>query len=116
VGLTGGEKMTEDILNLTQHVTTIDQESNGVFDFDSKHREELSQLLTFEKLPGKQEVQERAKAIAEFAFSHVGSMKVMIGGAPYLMSSLERELKAKGITPVYAFSLRRHRRASKEKE
>jgi hypothetical protein len=101
-----------DILNLTQHSATEDQKANGVFDFNPKHREELSKMLTFEKLPAKQEVQRRAEAIAEFAFSHVGRMKVMVGGAPYLMSSLERELKARGLTPVYAFS----QRVSEEKE
>ena len=30
----------------------------------------------------------------------------MIGGAPYLMSALERALKQRGVKPLYAFSLR----------
>ena len=99
-------------MNLTQHPATPSQKEAGVLDFNSKHREEVAKMLTFEKLPAKQEVQRRAEAIAEFAHSHVGRMKVMVGGAPYLMSSLERELRTKGITPVYAFS----KRTSKEKE
>ena len=101
-----------DILNLTQHSATASQKSAGVFDFNVEHREEVAKLLTFEKLPAKQEVQRRAEAIAEFAYSHVGRMEVMIGGAPFLMASLERELKARGMTPVYAFS----QRVSEEKE
>lgn len=30
----------------------------------------------------------------------------MIGGAPYLMGTLEKALKDKGITPLYSFSER----------
>jgi len=38
--------------------------------------------------------------------STVQGQKVMIGGAPYLMSSLEKELRRWGLVPVYAFSKR----------
>ena len=35
-----------------------------------------------------------------------GKIKAMIGGAPFLMPTLERELRAVGIIPLYAFSKR----------
>jgi hypothetical protein len=36
----------------------------------------------------------------------MGCRKAMVGGAPYLMPYLERALKAKDISPIYAFSKR----------
>ncbi len=94
------------ILNLTQHETTKEQIEAGVIEPASKGY--VKQLLTFEKLPDKQEMEKRAKELAWLAeaYKSEGCTKVMIGGAPYFMSTLERILKEHGFIPVYAFSKR----------
>lgn len=101
----------EMILNLTQHQATPEQVAAGVVDLPPAEREALSVLLTFETLPTRQEIEGRASDIADLAAysgladsPHVGA--AMIGGAPYLMPSLEKALQAVFITPLYAFSVR----------
>ena len=112
------------LLNLTQHKASAEQVEAGVFDLNEKHTTELRQLLTFEELPAKEEIGRRATAIAELALmvkseTYPGGdefqgewIRCMIGGAPYLMGTLERRLKEDLFTPVYAFS----QRVSEEKE
>lgn len=99
------------ILNLTQHDCSKDQFKEGVKELLPSEKDELKKLLTFTTLPSKEEMVQRATKIAEIAH-YAGYPKVMIGGAPYLMSALERELKKQDITPIYAFS----QRVSEEKE
>lgn len=95
------------ILNLTQHFATDEQSVAGVFQLDGAAREELVQLLNFNSLPSKEEVRQRAKAIANLAVREAGWVsEAMIGGAPFLMAPLERELEARNIEVRYAFSLR----------
>lgn len=100
------------ILNLTQHQATADQLSAGVVDFDATNRAKLSALLTFDNLPTMAEVGEVAEAIADLAIYEgeteggVTPTRAMIGGAPFLMPTLEKALIAVGITPCYAFSKR----------
>lgn len=97
------------ILNLTQHKSTSEQVAQGVKDLSDKDREVLSGLLTFDELPSKEDIRERARKIATMASWSVipdGEFDAMIGGAPYLMGPLEEELRKQGITPVYAFSKR----------
>lgn len=89
------------ILNLTQHVATPEQVAAGVS--EPANKEEVQRLLTFNTLPTREEVQVRAEKLAELA---VGYNAAMIGGAPYLMGSLEEALRSKGIIPCYAFSVR----------
>ena len=93
------------ILNLTQHDRSDDQFRAGVVDLLPSEKDHLKELVTFGTLPTEAEVQERAREIATIAH-YAGLHKTMIGGAPYLMSALERELKAVGIIPLYAFSQR----------
>ena len=95
----------EKILNLTQHSPTPEQTQAGVINCDDT--EEMRRLLTFPELPTGKEVRNRAKALAELAQKNVplGS-KVMLGGVPFLMGSLEMELRLHGLRPVYAFSAR----------
>ena len=95
----------KDILNLTQHPSTREQREQGVFDLEEENLTKLKELLTFENLPSLQKIQERAGEIALLASSYSPS-RAMIGGAPYLMSALERALYAAGIKPIYAFSKR----------
>lgn len=93
------------ILNLTQHNKTVQQEEAGVF--EPKDKALVQALLTFERAPTKEELQQRAKELAnyvQFVEDHVG--KVMIGGAGYFMSELEDGLRGIGCKPVYSFTER----------
>ena len=91
------------ILNLTQHAATEDQIAAGVVEPKDKIR--IAALLTFETLPTRGDIMERADALARIAASEVYGA-ALIGGAPYLMSPLEAALTHLGIVPFYAFSLR----------
>ncbi len=100
------------ILNLTQHLATPEQKKAGVIDQPENWRRDLSELLTFDNLPDRQEIAMRARAIVEFVRDNApfntwkGEKAVMIGGAPWLMPELERQLESFGYRPVYAFSKR----------
>lgn len=105
----------EKILNLTQHTATPEQVAQGVVDLSDKGRKWLGEWLTFATLPTGDIIRERAEVIADIAAGD--SMVVietlgaeyfyaMIGGAPFLMSALEIALIERGITPLYAFSVR----------
>jgi hypothetical protein len=100
------EKQEMMILNLTQHEATAEQRAQGVFEPVVKRQ--ITDRLNFTTLPTKQEIVDSAKALARIATGsgYPGLKFAMIGGAPYLMPELERALKAKGITPLYAFSER----------
>ena len=94
------------ILNLTQHQSTPEQ---GCVDLQGEALSVLKGLLTFETLPTRQEILDRATAIANLAavaISDLAAPSAMIGGAPFLMGPLEAALKERGITPLYAFSVR----------
>jgi hypothetical protein len=91
------------VVNLTQHEATTDQRDAGVV--SPPYNAHVKVLLTFDAIPSASDIEERAVKLAEYAYSS-GCKQAMIGGAPYLMSALERALKAQGITPVYAFSQR----------
>ena len=103
------------IVNLTQHQATPEQIAAGVTDLPPAEREVLTALLTFDALPTRHEIADRAADIAELAAynglsgddadsPHASS--AMIGGAPYLMPALDATLRAADITPLYAFSVR----------
>lgn len=91
------------IINLTQHPATAEQVASGVLDLPNS--DTLRKLLTFERLPNRIEIENRAKALALMADA-AGADAAMIGGAPFLMSKLEAELLNRGIRPMYAFSKR----------
>lgn len=101
------------ILNLTQHQATPEQIEAGVVDLPQAERGLLIKLLTFDSLPSREKIEDRAFDIAELAcYNGLGGdesddpiiFTAMIGGAPYLMAPLEQELVAHGIVPLYAFS------------
>ena len=96
------------IWNATQHPATADQVAAGVLDLSPVWREGLSKLLTFDELPTREFVLNRAESITVLlgAFAKEGD-SVMIGGAPFLMAPLEAVLTAAGYKPIYAFSVRR---------
>lgn len=96
------------VINLTQHAATVEQVEVGVFDLNEELRSKLQTLLTFNDLPNKEEIKERAKQIVELVkgWDSIDTNAAMIGGAPFLMSALECALKEEGIKPLYAFSTR----------
>ena len=114
------------IVNMTQHPATPEQLAAGVFDPTPEERAEISALLTFDTLPKKGEIENRAEELAltalailaarERSLSHQERERLqergtitffaMIGGAPYLMPHLEQEMVGVGIDPLYAFSTR----------
>ena len=87
-------------INLTQHMALPEQQC-----VEPKDKESVQKLLTFEVLPTKKEINDRALSLAIIA-KEEGAQQAMIGGAPYLMSALETELRRFGVAPVYAFSRR----------
>jgi len=91
------------ILNLTQHDATADQIAAGVV--EPADKEAVRSLITFEKLPSREEIEAAAEAVAKIA-DEGEFEQVMIGGAPFFMSPLEYALACRGITPLYAFSRR----------
>ena len=100
--------MPQSILNLTQHLATPEQIEFGVFDLPDYARNSLSKLLTFNYLPENNgKLEHRAIAIAELIQSlDIEFENVMIGGAPFFMSTLEDVLSDYGIAFLYAFSVR----------
>jgi hypothetical protein len=98
------------ILNLTQYPSTHEQKLAGVVEPEEKAL--VQALLTFDEMPVSLELTRRAEALAKIADSY-GFKAAMIGGAPFFMSRLENALKAKGITPLYAFSKRESKETTK---
>lgn len=103
------------ILNLTQHTATADQVAAGVQNLTTSEWQAVKSLLTFDSPPADgREIVARARDIALIAATALGGddgdihpEKAMIGGAPWLMPSLELALIEHGIMPVYAFSQRK---------
>ena len=103
------------IINLTIHPATTAQIEAGVVDLPDHQYHVLRNLLLFEEIPTQREIATRARKIrllAETAVKPGSSCRVMLGGAPFLMAALERELEdpiSPGgcrFAPVYAFSQR----------
>ena len=93
------------ILNLTQHAATPEQLEAGVIDLMQHDLASLKALLNFVGLPTRDDVYNRAYAIAALA-ENLMAESVMIGGAPFLMPVLQKALQMRGITVLYAFSER----------
>ena len=101
------------VLNLTPHTATPEQAALGVVEPTNKMQ--LLKIQHFLELPDKEAILQAAIAIADLAHAEIfgddeyhplnaASPCAMIGGgAPYLLSELEKQLKAAGIRPVYAF-------------
>lgn len=97
------------MINITQHAATPDQVAAGVMDLPSEERAGLQELLTFEQLPDAGEIIARAERIAEMAKRSLegrADRAAMIGGAMWLMAPLAAALRASGIEPLFAFSVR----------
>lgn len=100
--------MEYQLINLTQHNLTSDQINDfkgDIVKLNDKGNDLLKSLLTFTSLPSSEEITNRAKKLARLAEG--GDVThALIGGAPYLMGPLEKELVAVGITPLYSYSER----------
>lgn len=94
------------IFNLTQHAPSAEQLEAGVQNLPLAQQEEMKALLTFENIPSKEEMQQRANRLAELVHGIDPNASAMIGGAPFFMSALENALMARNIKPMYAFSQR----------
>ena len=93
----------KEIMNLTQHVATKEQVAAGVV--EPMDKKKVQSLLIFNSMPTMSEIKAKAEDLAQIAVDEHCTV-AMIGGAPYLMSSLEKALKEKGVKPIYAFSVR----------
>lgn len=91
------------IINLTQHVYSPEQAAAGVI--NHPRQAELQALLTFDELPSSSVIVSRAKAVTALALE-TGATSAMLGGAPFFMGALERELQAARLKALYAFSRR----------
>jgi len=102
------------IINLTQHPASPEQIAQGVKNLHGDELAELKALLTIGELPSPDEIRDRAYDIAALVSSNgLGDDEedpffthAMIGGAPYLMPSLERALRDVSVIPLYAFTRR----------
>lgn len=93
------------IINLTQHMATEDQVAAGVVEPTDEMKEKVVQNLTFDRVPDWWDIGRAARTIAAIA-KRSGHKAALIGGAPWLMSALERELINNGVQPLYSFSVR----------
>lgn len=93
------------LVNLTQHPATPEQKAEGVVDLEGEDLVLLKKLLTFNSIPYRDEICERAEKLALLARKY-STGAAMIGGAPWLMGALEWELENYRILPYYAFSRR----------
>lgn len=91
------------IINLTQHEASERQKQEGVFEPSCK--DSVRNYGTVEEIPDYWLLKAKAECLALIA-KESGADAAMIGGAPFLMSVLEQELKKVGIAPCYAFSVR----------
>lgn len=91
------------ILNLTQHYATVEQVNAGVIEPENKDLVKYS--LDFNTIPTKTDMVWRAIELVNLV-KKSGCTKVMIGGAPFFMSTLEAYLIDNDIQPMYAFSER----------
>ena len=92
------------IINLTHHELTSEQ-LEGFEHVGISYRDMIKGFLTFDNLPTREQITDCAYALARIAIGQKAT-HAMIGGAPYLMSTLETALKYYGVQPLYAFSQR----------
>lgn len=81
-----------------------EQREQGVV--EPQNKEAIEKLLTFEVLPTRQLLWERAEMLTAIAVNE-GWECVLVGCAPFFVSELERALERKKIKAVYSFSPRK---------
>ena len=96
----------KNILNLTIHKATQEQIEQGVVDLEDVSEVDvllLADCIVFNEIPTLPDLYRRAYTLAGMA-DRLGYNMVMIGGAPFFMSILEKVLISVGVTPLYTFS------------
>lgn len=101
------------LVNCTKHMSSdviIPDGYSGlnftIIDPSPRDKERILELQDFNSgVPDFDDIKRRASAIAEIV-ARYGTKYAWVGGAGYLMSSLEAELKRRGINPVYSWSRR----------
>ena len=94
------------IINLTQYPTTVEMKRLGIVDLKESTYKTLLRHVVFMECPDKAKIKEVAKNVAALAYTAsvmYRTNKALIGGDPFLMSSLEKALKKVNIQPVYLF-------------
>ena len=95
------------IINLTQHAASPEQLAAGVVEPNPGHKRIITDALTFDQIPDRDEMVERAaKILALVQEQYPAADAAMLGGAPFFMIVLHQILADNGIKPVYAFSVR----------
>ena len=102
------------ILNFTQHALTKEQIDSLVeegftlknVETEIEAPEYLKNCLTFTECPSREELNRKARALADYAQIYCEATDVIVGGAPYFMGALETALIERGIKPRYAFTER----------
>lgn len=95
------------MLNITQHVATPVQVSQGVVEPSPEFKTELQKLITFDRSVIEQPeiIGVRSQAVVQLIKVHYpDTQRVMVGGALFMMPSLVNELKEAGIEPLFAYS------------
>ena len=97
------------IFNVTQHTPTAEQIAEGVY--NTIEQWYVSELLTFEDIPARDDMWDRAMKLADVVWASADELGIeepiaMIGGAPFFMYSLELVFTHRKIKTVYAFSKR----------
>lgn len=95
------------MLNITQHVATPVQVSQGVVEPSLEFKTELQKLITFDRSVIEQPeiIGVRSQAVVQLIKTHYpNTQRVMVGGALFMMPSLVNELKEAGIEPLFAYS------------
>ena len=93
------------ILNLTQHLATPEQVTQGVYEPEASLKAKVQQLLTFDELPDEDELNSSAVELVRIAIEQ-GAEAVLIGGAPFLMPALYLCFYPTSIKVLYSFSKR----------
>jgi len=100
------------IINLTQHTSTPDQKLAGLEDLHEGAHDEIRGWISFSSMPSHTDLKVRAEGCAaacrEYGRNHNGAPPkyALIGGAPFFQHILAKELRDRGIIPLYAFSQR----------
>jgi len=92
------------IINLTMHNASPEQIEAGVIEPCELSKKTIKAILNFDEIPSHHQLTVQAETLAMYATGF--ATHAMIGGAPFFMEPLAKALKAFGVTPVYAFSVR----------
>jgi hypothetical protein len=93
------EKMSKnEILNLSILVSF-----GSIENIVEPENKEIKNLLVFEEVPNKDDVEERARTLATFA-SESGYKRALINGHSIFIASLELALLAKGVKPMFIYT------------